>query len=340
MSHAADARGSLRARYVAFAQRHAGGLRTLEGLLQVRCRTSAARGARLTGTAHRSLPRGLRPRATRPTSCWKQVTLRARHPTVANCTLTPRAHSASALVGIMGLVNEHVLPRGALEPADAQHTGDAPLGSLLISVLHQLEVLLEMSAERTLGADGKWSVLAAVEALKAALRLTLVARHGGCVLVGDTAPSGCLRPPLPLSDAALAALCVREREERTLRALAAFRQRRTLSACGHAPGRATTLAADACDACSRVAPLRTPFTWTLSPARQQRAFLLTGESLRILRPVVYCLAVRRLGRRSWKPWLAALAMDFGRCVPRCPGGSRRLKQLTTRADAHSTQRQK
>lgn len=36
-----------------------------------------------------------------------------------------------------------------------------------------------------------------------------------------------------------------------------------------------------------------------------------GEVAHILRPMVYVLAIRRYGLRSWRPWLISLGMDLG-----------------------------
>jgi hypothetical protein len=219
---------------------------------------------------------------------------------------------------VLGVLNDHVAPAADGDPACARLPAAAAAAphlpwSLWLTVLHQLEVLVEMSAERALGAEGKWSVLAGLEGLKALLRLTVVQRCGGRMLVGDGAPS--VAPPWAahtLSDAAAAALCSREREERTLRALVAFRRDRALTACCTASA-ALTPALQRALSSPPAAQLHAR-ALALSPAHQQRALLLAGESLRILRPVVYCLAVRRCGRGSWRPWLASLAMDLSRCV--------------------------
>jgi peroxin-16 len=226
---------------------------------------------------------------------------------------------------VLGVVNEHVAPAADGDPACARAaaapTPAAPHlpWSLWVAVLHQLEVLAEMSAERALGADGKWSVLAGLEAAKALLRLTALRRSGGRILVGDAVPSA-RAPPWALAAqraAADAELAGRLRAESTLRALAAFRRGRALTACS---GPAALTGAPAMPRMLACAPPLAPAVrlHVASPgeARHERQLLLAGESLRILRPVVYCLAVRRFGRRSWKAWLASLAMDLGRRAPR------------------------
>ena len=207
----------------------------------------------------------------------------------------------SALLGVFGLVNTHALTLDdsscATPAAGSLPSPTAPL-SLCVRVLHQLELLIEMSAQRAFGCDGKWPVLTALESAKAALRLTVLIRSGGCILVGDVAPGTTVRAPGLLL---AGEQCVRERAERTLRALAAFRSGRALSVAPVIPVLG----------CSP-AVVRPQAAAMLEVHRRRQ--LLAGESLRLLRPVVYCLAASRHGRRSWRPWLASLVMDIARFV--------------------------
>ena len=213
----------------------------------------------------------------------------------------PRRRSVSALLGVLGLVNAHALTlddTSCATPAAGSSPSPTVPWSLCVRVLHQLELLIEMSAQRAFGSDGKWPVLAALESAKAAFRLTMLTRSGGCILVGDVAPGTTVRSPgcwvLPGDQG------VRERAERTLRALAAFRSGRALSVAHVAPALG----------CSP-AVVRPQVAALLEVHRRRQ--LLAGESLRVLRPVVYCLAASRWGRRSWKPWLASLVLDLARC---------------------------
>ena len=192
--------------------------------------------------------------------------------------------AASAALGIVGVLNESVMPPDGSPPRST-------LASC-IAIIHPLEVLLEMGAERWLGPDDKWAVLVWVETLKASLRVAILRRTGGRVLVGDA--DGSQAGPLPPWVALRS-----DRAARTLRALASFRAART-NAAGY----------PSCPPLPRV-PLMPALP---PPLRRARATLVTGEVLRILRPVVYCLAVRRYGRRSWTPWAMALSMDATRCV--------------------------
>jgi peroxin-16 len=188
--------------------------------------------------------------------------------------------ATSALLGVLGVIRD-TPPRAA----------SSRLGCCL-SVVHQLEPFSELATETRLGDVRKWDVLLALEAVKAALRLASVQRAGGCVLLSDRTPG----LPLPRDLAALAAeQSAAERAANVLRALSSFRSGRAC-AVGYPP------------ACL-LAPSPPMHASSLAAQRRVIALLYAGETLRALRPVVYCAAVRRMGRRSWRPWLLSLAMD-------------------------------
>jgi peroxin-16 len=265
---------------------------------------------------------------------------------VRSTTLHAPCVAASAFIGVLGVVNEHVTPATDGQTACTRPRG-GPAGSrapwpLYVTILHQLEVLLEISAERALGADGKWSVLAGVEAVKALLRLAVLRGSDARILINDLAPSSAPRalPWAPHAQlaAAEAEQCSRERAERTLRALAAFRRRRAPSACAAPEVLRAMSGTDA--GCTLPPGARAPACIPRPPrllqpdAAQQQRRLLAGEFLRLVRPVVYCLAVRRYGRGSWRPWLASLALDLSRCAqhaPKLPGVCRPVDVARQRA---------
>jgi peroxin-16 len=66
------------------------------------------------------------------------------------------------------------------------------------------------------------------------------------------------------------------------------------------------------DAGGTAAPVNRLTSLEAWAARRQALALKTiysGELLHLLRPVIYTLALRRWGRRSWKPWLISLAVE-------------------------------
>jgi hypothetical protein len=205
------------------------------------------------------------------------------------------AEALSAALGVACVLTDATTPRGVLGSA--------------IAAVQQLEWVAECAAERRLGTHGKWGALLAVEAVKAVLRLASVAASGR-LLLGDVAPSGVA------AELELASRAAAERAERLLRAVAAFRS-----------GRARAAGYPA------AASLRAPPA-PLSP-RRARVQLQAGEALRALRPVLYCAAVRRLGRRAWGGWLLALGMDVSSLalLQRTPAGRLEEEELARRRAA-------
>lgn len=192
--------------------------------------------------------------------------------------------ACTALLGVLGLTVPH--NEGSPSP-------------LYLAMLRQVEVVVELVAERTLGADGKWGVLAALELAKAVLRLSTLYQAGGRVLIDDAAPSTSGAPLHLLHEQG--GESSGQRTQRTLRAFAAFRAARLATPSGLANARLIAAVAHP--------PVLTPAR--AAPPEAQRAWtvLVTAECLRIARPTAYCLAVRMLGRRSWLPWMGALGMD-------------------------------
>eukprot|EP00850_Spirogloea_muscicola_P016085 SM000128S26218 [mRNA] locus=s128:106389:108151:- [translate_table: standard] len=204
-----------------------------------------------------------------------------------------------------------------------------------------------MAAERYLGEPRRWTAVAAIEAAKALLRLAILRRRGYAMLVdggaggggkereGAAAASGArqrLRGREPLAAAGKGAVA--------LAALDDFRTRvgprpswtgspppqrgrrpevKSVQPAGVAGFEAGRLAQGGGKA-SHDARGRDPS----QPAGCERgdvrsggsgagcvsACLVAAELLHILRPVVYVLAIRRLGRASWRPWLLSLAVDL------------------------------
>ena len=115
-----------------------------------------------------------------------------------------------------------------------------------------------------------------------------------------SASSLAARPEMPPAVAAMSALCLaghpRLGEDSPARALDAPTLGRVAGFLGLARARA------------RVEPAMSPLCASASAgARQQQ---LLGEILAVLRPVLYVVARRRWGPRSWIPWLLSLFVDL------------------------------
>jgi peroxin-16 len=212
-----------------------------------------------------------------------------------------------------------------------------PGGDLLLalSTLEQIQVLLELAATRReeRGSGSRYTPLAALEAVKALVRLVAWRRSGSRLLLHGgmgnlEQPGGGLLPPdFPGGSQAVA----QGRPQEVYGAFAAFRQRRCRPL---QPGDKASQGQDSCGAdtaaaagATEVVAAAAVVTTTAGAAgtagssgsqlelmSRQAALadrlVYIGELLHILRPVVYALALRRWGRVSWKPWVLSLAVDL------------------------------
>lgn len=249
----------------------------------------------------------------------------------------------SALMGVLSVFRDPAVHRPPGSTARNLPGVHVP-PPLFVAVLQQTEVLVEVAAKRFIGGERKWSVLALMEAAKAWARLHTLQQYGGGVLIDNRYPS---QRSLWLHGRGGRAGPAASAEQ-TLRALAAFRQLKAgvaephlpppggplpppppshaaaLVPRGAPPGRASffsaILAAGTAGQAGSGAGLVERCMLRLTsvahelacdtPLRRSRVLVL-GETLHVMRPLVYCLAVRHYGRRSWRPWAAALACDLG-----------------------------
>lgn len=213
--------------------------------------------------------------------------------------LAPEA--VSTVVGLVTVMNEHIVatapettPSGLQVSPPVDPSFPWPL---LLSVVKEVEVLVEMSAEHYLGRDHKWTPVATVEGLKAFIRL-LVLYKSGCKMLldgGETAnieekpeSSHCDVVPRPLASSS-------HQQPRAIQAMNKYRD--------NAGPRPSWLAA------KPLSPPPSPQVFEPKPSTPADKVMVLGEILLILRPFLYVMMIRRHGLRSWRPWLSALALD-------------------------------
>ncbi|CAM6098536.1 unnamed protein product [Calypogeia fissa] len=257
--------------------------------------------------------------------------------------LTPEA--VSTLLGLVTVMNQHIIetaPPSRGTGAGPHHAAqtepkrdDSIPWSLCISVMKEMEVLIEMVAEYYLGKEKKWGPVASVEAIKALIRLIILKGNGYKMLldggetknVGDIAPKdsnrgvsgstpqqGFGRPVqssptmIPRRDGPNPGFYPRDLEGRAMQAMHKFNNNIT------GPSRPSWL--------RRPQELQeesqAPVAYNSGTASVERNMLespksrtfIGGEVLLISRPLLYVLLVWRYGLKSWRPWLAALSIDL------------------------------
>lgn len=174
-----------------------------------------------------------------------------------------------------------------------------------LTVIEHIEVFLELAGSRLAGPTGKWIIIAAVHILRAIFRLVLLFRY-----------SSGIQPVPPLSTLKRDPKFLKEihsqespsgdtnytgeQQQDTFKGQRSGRVIRTLDAAPDINHRTWRL------------PEGEPVPRT--PEHLERTQLhglpLLGELLHISRPVIHLSCLLRWGQRSWKPWLASLAVDL------------------------------
>lgn len=180
-------------------------------------------------------------------------------------------------------------------------------GVMLTTALKSVEVLAEVWAARGPGGSEsrRWTVIALVELAKLVVRLNQIARSGGSMLVYDcVAPMNrqsfdeqeeALRPPSPPARTVPSIVAAKDVSFETLVGDVSRLSPQALRKRGLARQSAE----------QRQAKLRERLNLRSTSTRLDRVALL-GEIAYLARPLIYALAVKLLGRASWK----ALGLSF------------------------------
>lgn len=231
--------------------------------------------------------------------------------------------AVTSILGIITAINEHIIET---TPTPAQWqvpTSSSFPFSLCISALKEVETLVEVVAQQLYGDDKKWNFILITEASKALLRLALfrdsgykMLLHGGETPniddpsyphhnVGETKPGGNQRP------AYLNNHYVQNQWSHEGKALAALNRFGENARMVYDPTwlRRTQQPLASSDT-STLAIERPTLSSILSEKGLRGGLYLMGETLFILRPLVYVLFIRKYGTRSWIPWFVSLAVDL------------------------------
>ncbi|GER31280.1 shrunken seed 1 family protein [Striga asiatica] len=219
--------------------------------------------------------------------------------------------AVTSLLGIITTINNHILET----PPTRARTGLAesssfPL-SLCITLLKDMETLVEVVAQQYYGEEKKWNFMALTESIKALLRLAVLRKNGYKMLLhgGESSNDGCEldsringlpsgpgpQTPWNLEGRALSALSRFGENARSVSEPTWLRRVHHQQEILEPP----TLVKE-----------KPNLSTFLSAKGISGGLFLTGEVMFILRPLVYVLLIRRYGARSWLPWLTSLLVDL------------------------------
>ncbi|XP_043717674.1 peroxisome biogenesis protein 16-like [Telopea speciosissima] len=246
----------------------------------------------------------------------------------SNSEIGPEA--VTTILGILTAINEHII-----DTAPTQiHAGPAERASfpwpLWISMLKDLESLVEVVAQQYYGDDKKWHFIAITEATKVLVRLSAFRDSGYKMLLqGGETPNAESDPNTLGSCNRMGNLTnganhgpgyfqklqghnTRNLEGRALTALNRFGQNARMESNStwlkrHQQEHAvTSMTVD-----PPTPPIERPTLSTiLSEKGLHGGLFVMAEVLCIARPLVYVLFIRKYGVRSWMPWLVSLAVDL------------------------------
>ncbi|KAL9252389.1 Peroxisome biogenesis protein 16-like protein [Drosera capensis] len=233
--------------------------------------------------------------------------------------------AVTSIVGIFTTINQYIIETTPTRwPHPSPSSSSVPY-SLWISALKEVETLAEVMAQQSLGDEKKWNVMAITEAAKVLLRLALfrdsgykMLLQGGEILNTDShtnppdsgnrighhamAGNGAVQAPGYLNH-----LNGFSPEGRALSALSRFGENARMTYDATCVNN-SVLQRSALTA-SQMAK-RHNLSSILSEKGLSGGLFLAGETLYILRPLIYVLFIRKYGIRSWIPWLGSLGVDL------------------------------
>ncbi|KAG0291140.1 Peroxisomal membrane protein pex16 [Dissophora globulifera] len=177
---------------------------------------------------------------------------------------------------------------------------------LVLTVIQYSEVMIEMGIQKKWGQKYKWRVITALETIKAAARLGLMHLTNNRMLMHPVHLERDV-DPATLADLAEAQLSVQESHWTGART---GNTRLQLSAVQKSTSGKSGKGSDVTD--FLLSKVLTP-----DVVRKPRDLLgmlngigALGERLFILRPLIYVLAMRKYGQKSWYPWFISLALEL------------------------------
>ncbi|KAG8391738.1 hypothetical protein BUALT_Bualt01G0218300 [Buddleja alternifolia] len=234
--------------------------------------------------------------------------------------------AVTSILGIITAVNEHILDTTPIQTRTGPVESSSFPFSLCITLLKDLETLVEVVAQQFYGEEKKWNFIAITEAIKGLLRLAMLRNSGYKMLLhggesindgkdpDDSNARGNGPLPRPGQQGVSGILknhhgpAPWDLEGRALSALNRFGENaRTVSA-------PTWLNRVHHQQAIMEPPMTVAETPSLSTFLSEKGIpgglLLMGEVMFILRPLIYVLLIRKYGTRSWFPWLTSLGVDL------------------------------
>ncbi|KAG0360811.1 Peroxisomal membrane protein pex16 [Mortierella sp. AD032] len=176
--------------------------------------------------------------------------------------------------------------------------------AMVLTVIQYTEVLIEMGVQKKWGQQYKWRVITALEAIKAAGRLTLMRLTSQRMIMHPIHTERDVDPST-LADLAEAEQAVKESHWTGTRTGSTRLQLSAVQKNGKA-GKTTDVTEFLLSKVLTPDVVRKP----RDLVGKLSGFGAIGEYMFILRPLIYVLAMRKYGQKSWYPWFLSLAIEL------------------------------
>ncbi|KAJ2400763.1 hypothetical protein GGI23_001834 [Coemansia sp. RSA 2559] len=179
--------------------------------------------------------------------------------------------------------------------------------AVLLSGMQFSEKLIEMAVVKRCGEKTRWKTVWWIEVVKAVLRLNLLQLSGRRMVTGSVVPER-LVDPAQLGTAARATPHQQRAKDDEAswngqRSGIRFRGVHAVLARSEGAAHLASYVSSEARHPESVAPAR-------SLVRRYSMLGAAGELLFILRPVLYVLGIRKLGKRDWRPWALSLLVEL------------------------------
>ncbi|KAJ0928431.1 putative peroxisome membrane protein, Pex16 [Helianthus annuus] len=227
--------------------------------------------------------------------------------------------AVTSILGIVTAVNEHIIETTPTNPSQMHtrppETSSFPY-SLFLTLMKDVETLVEVMAQHFYGDDNKWNFIAATEATKVLARLALLRNsgykmllHGGETVNDEKGPNNANQPQThghPFQQGRNGHFTY---EGRALAAMSRFGENARMISdptwfhrAEHHQRAITQLPET---------DIKRPTLMSfLSEKGLPGGLMIMGEVMFIARPLVYVLLIRKYGSRSWLPWFVSLTIDL------------------------------
>ncbi|KAI9506853.1 peroxisome membrane protein [Coemansia spiralis] len=183
--------------------------------------------------------------------------------------------------------------------------------SLILSGLQFSEKLIEMAMVKKFGEKTRWRVVSWIEVAKIVLRLNLLQLSGRRMVTGSVIPERLVDPaslgPTKAAHSTLSdgksASALADAPWKGERSGLRFKAVRDILSQSEGNANLSAFVASEAREPEAISPARTLI-------RRYNALGLAGELLFILRPLLYVIGIRKLGKSDWRPWALSLLVEL------------------------------